>query len=51
MIDLGQHAEFIASAYLCSALVIAGMIAVRLWAARAVRRRLDALEAELGRTR
>jgi heme exporter protein CcmD len=48
MIELGEHAGFIVTAYAISALAIAGMIALRLIAARRVRARIAALEAELG---
>jgi len=48
VIELGEHAGFIVTAYAISTLAVAGLIAVRLIAAHRVRARIAALEAELG---
>ena len=45
MIELGQHWEFIAAAYIGTALVVGGLIAGTIHSSRSAKARVEALEA------
>jgi heme exporter protein D len=46
MPDLGKYADAVLSAYAVSLLLMAGIVLVSLWRARAVKRELETAEAE-----
>lgn len=48
MPDLGKYAGTVLSAYAAGVVLILALVAVSLWQARRMKRRLDAVEARIG---